>query len=60
MVLLAVRRADGRVDLLPEDPTVADFAAADVIVRILPGSGRLPAGSRVPAVPASRGYTDDR
>lgn len=49
-LLLAQMGADGTAQPLLSSPTPADYAVADAIIRILPGTDAMPAGSRIPAL----------
>ena len=49
-LLLARIGADGLAQPLLSTPTPVDYAGADAIIRILPGAGVMPAGSRIPAL----------
>ncbi len=59
-LLLARTTPDGAADpIMRLTPTLADYAAADAIVRILPGHGTVAPGTKIPAIRTKAEAADD-
>ena len=59
-LLLAQLTAEGVANpVLRTTPTALDYAAADAIIRILPGDGVMSTGSRIPAMRINGGIDDE-